>query len=298
MKLFIDIGIIIITILMMLAVGLAIDRKTTSTLTRQPGRTLMLLAAHVLIPPILGVAVVTLLDLPPYLAAAFLLLAACPIGDISNVYTIYARGNPALSLFLNAATCLLAPITMVAAFAAMSWLAHGDHLFAVPSWALIGRLLAFLLLPVAIGAILRFKKPQLADKLRRPIHQFVAIGIFIMLTVVLITQWQQVIDIGLPIALASLAFMLACMLIGPIVGKILQLPADGAKASLICFPVRNVGVATLIAVSILGRLDYASVVAIYFITEVPLILILSWLLKKDYLPPYFLSSSSHRRLQS
>jgi BASS family bile acid:Na+ symporter len=271
MKLFIDIGIVVVTISMMLAVGLDLNRASISVLLRQRAQVGLLLLLHVIIPPLVGVMIVSALNLPPSLAASLLLLAACPIGDIANIYTVFARGNTALSLTLNAATCFLAPLTMVATFATMSWIGFEHQLLAVPALTLFGRLFLFLILPVSIGAWLTWIRPGLTSQIKPWLHRFTAIGIALMLVVILSNQWHAVQRDGPLFAVVCLAFMLVSVAIGFAFQRRLALAPTNAAASIICFPVRNVGVASLIAITLLDRLDYAGVAAVYFLVEVPLL---------------------------
>ncbi|MFK7851781.1 MAG: bile acid:sodium symporter family protein [Akkermansiaceae bacterium] len=217
------------------------------------------------------------------------LLAACPIGDIANVYTVLARGNSALSLTLNAITCLLAPLSMILVFAVTNAMGFEQTFLAVPASTLFGRLVLFLFLPVALGALIVWKQKSFACRMRPLLHRFVAIGIFMMLSVILFSQWETVKQNGLPFALTCFAFMIACLACGLVCNRLLRLPPSSAHASLLCFPVRNVGVASLIAITLLGRLDCASVAAIYFLIEVPLLLSLVWLIRLGY----FAGSSIH-----
>ena len=289
MKNFIDIGIIVVTVLMMLAVGLDLNRKSISALLKNRARVTILILCHLVIPPMVGIVIVLLIPMPPELAAAILLLAACPIGDIANVYTILARGNPALSLTLNATTCLLAPLSMLLVFAAMNAMGFEHTFLAVPASTLFGRLVLFLFLPVALGALIAWKQQSFADRIRPLLHRLVGIGILSMLSVILYSQWETVKQNGLPLAVTSFVFMMGCLACGFVCNRLLRLPPSSAQASLLCFPVRNVGVASLIAITLLGRLDYASVAAIYFLIEVPLLLALVWLLRSGF----FTRSSSH-----
>lgn len=281
MKLFIDIGIVVITITMMLAVGLDLSRRTVAELLEQRFKHLFLLVFQIAIPPLIGIALVLLFPLPPQLGTSILLLAACPIGDIANVYTVYARGNPALSLTLNAITCLLAPVTMLVTFAITRQLGIPHELLAVPGLALVGRLLLLLVLPVTIGALVTARYPAIAQRIRQPLHRFVGLGILLLLTLILSTQWAHVITIGPAMAFLSLCFMGACMGAGGALNKMVNLSESSARASLLCLPVRNVGVATLISITLLERVEYAGIAAVYFLTEVPLMLFVCRRLRRE-----------------
>ncbi|MEY5022952.1 MAG: hypothetical protein RIS72_1527, partial [Pseudomonadota bacterium] len=53
-------------------------------------------------------AATLLLDLPPNVEAAMILVAACPGGSLSNVVTHMGRGNTALSVSISAVASIIA----------------------------------------------------------------------------------------------------------------------------------------------------------------------------------------------
>lgn len=283
MKLFIDVGIILITIMMMLAVGFELNSKSFRAVVQDRARVTVLLLCHLIIPPVIGVIIVTVAPIRLELAAAILLLAACPIGDIANLYTVMARGNPALSLTLNATTCLLAPFSMILVIAVINQLGFEHTFFAVPAGTLFTRLALFLFLPVALGAALAQWQGPIVDRMKPLVHRLVGLGILLMLAVILVSQWETVKQDGPVFAVTCFAFMVASLVAGFVCNRLTQTSATSARASLVCFPTRNVGVASLIAITLLDRLDYASVAAIYFLVEVPLLLLLVWLLRSGFL---------------
>lgn len=279
MKLFIDLGIIAITFLMMLAVGFELNAKSLRDVVSNRARVTVLLLYHVGIPPLVGIAIVALIPLRGDIAAAILLLAACPIGDIANLYTVMARGNPALSLTLNATTCLLAPVSMLLVFAAIRLVGYEHGFFAVPAVTLFTRLALFLFLPVAMGSAMVRWWRRFVDHIRPLVHRLVGIGILLMLTVILIAQWEAAKKDGPALALTCFIFIAVSLVCGFICNRLTGISVSNSRASLLCFPTRNVGVASLIAITLLDRLDYASVAAIYFLVEVPSLMILSGLMR-------------------
>jgi bile acid:Na+ symporter, BASS family len=88
-----DIGVLAVTLLMMVTVGMELEALDFRDVARRKGvlRGTLLLPAILL--PVLGFALARALGVPPHLTAGFLLLAACPVGDIANFYTLLARGN-------------------------------------------------------------------------------------------------------------------------------------------------------------------------------------------------------------
>jgi bile acid:Na+ symporter, BASS family len=81
-----------------------------------------LIPQFILLP--MGTWVATLLlDLPPNIEAAMLLVAACPGGSLSNVITHFGRGNTAFSVSVSAVAALIALVATPFNFAwmAASW---------------------------------------------------------------------------------------------------------------------------------------------------------------------------------
>ncbi|MGB6221811.1 hypothetical protein [Haloferula sp.] len=294
MKEIVDIGILIVTCLMMFSVGLEIVKDLLVGLFGREHRIFPLLLAQLLLPPLAGLAVAKLFHLPPHLACALLLVAACPIGDIANAYTLISRGNPAASLFLNTVTCAVAPLSMAACFIGYRYFGYEDESFAIPGWVFVGRLLAILVIPTLIGIFIRTRMPDLAIGIRKPVHRLVTLGILLLLIYVIFAQRQRILEEGLIIAASSLAFMLIVLLAG--VAFLKQLPVDPrtARASLLALPVRNIGVASLISITMLGQIDYAGFAAVYFLAEVPLLLLLAWLLRRPFFGKIIACSSSPR----
>lgn len=58
--------------------------------------------------PVATWAATLLLDLPPNVEAAMILVAACPGGSLSNVVTHMGRGNTALSVSISAVASIIA----------------------------------------------------------------------------------------------------------------------------------------------------------------------------------------------
>jgi BASS family bile acid:Na+ symporter len=270
MKTALEIGVVTTTLLMMLAVGLDLPgRHLREALGR--GRLLaVVLALQWLLLPALGWAVAWMLDLPPHLAAALLLVAACPVGDIVNFYTLLARGNVAVSVALNALSCLLAPVSMAITLAVFRALGRDDGLFAVPTLPLVLRLLALTLLPVAAGSLLRRRWPGLARRLAVPVQTATGACLLALIGLILFAQWRQIAADWLPTAGAAVVFMAAGFGLGLAVAKLVAPDPQSAPAIALAFPLRNIGLAGTVAVTMLGRPDYAAFAVVYFLVEVPM----------------------------
>jgi BASS family bile acid:Na+ symporter len=183
-----DLGVLFVIILMMAAVGLELEGHHFRAVLQRKRLLLLSLASQTLLLPALGFGLTHALALPPRISAGMLLIAACPVGDIANFYTLLARANLALSVTLNALTILIAPATMALVFETY------DHVIGVPFEFALGHP-AILLRPDAdAGAAVacRHGRPpspaESAALYGRTLRRIVALGIVYLLTTTMATQ--------------------------------------------------------------------------------------------------------------
>lgn len=103
--------------------------------------------------PLLTVAMVYLIDLPPEITVGFIMIAAMPGGSMSNIYTYLGRGNAALSVALTAVMTLLALVTaplILRTFAAE----HIPPEIEMPVGVIMREIFVFLLLPLSAGMVI------------------------------------------------------------------------------------------------------------------------------------------------
>ena len=81
---------------------------------RQPALVLTGLIGPLLLLPPIAVCLAWAFQPAPDVTAGLLLVAACPIGGISNTYSYLARASTALSVTLTGLSCLFAGVTLPA----------------------------------------------------------------------------------------------------------------------------------------------------------------------------------------
>jgi BASS family bile acid:Na+ symporter len=280
MKTVLDIGVLLVTLLMMVAVGLELEWRDFREVTHRTGTLVGTLLLPVVLLPALGFAIARVLALPSHVRAGILLLAACPVGDIANLYTLLARGNLVLSVAANTLSCLLSVATMPVVFALYDRLL-GEH-FAVPAPALILRLTAMIAVPVASGMAVRRWKPTWAVRYRTTVHNLCLAGIAFLVVYVLVNRWAQVAAEWRQTALAGVSFVGAALAVGLAVARLLRLDANDRIAVGIAFAVRHVALTTAIAVTLLNRIELAVFSVVYFLAEVPVLLSVAAMHRRRY----------------
>jgi BASS family bile acid:Na+ symporter len=117
-----------------------------------------------------------MLDLPPNVEAAMILVAACPGGSLSNVVTHLGRGNTALSVSISAVAALLAlfltPFNFTWMMATNPATAGWMRALAIDASDIWWSLLALLALPMMLGLTIGHRWPRVTERIRKPLGTF------------------------------------------------------------------------------------------------------------------------------
>lgn len=268
-----NLAVLFVNLLMMISVGLSLELRHFLALAKIKFSVIGLLIAQTLLLPSLAVLIVSLLALPPHVKTGILLLAACPIGDIANYYVLLARANLAISVTLNSLSCALAAITMPLVFIGYHQVL-GDALSYSLPYSQIGLRLALLTtVPLSIGMLLRRFSTRLANRLLSPMRWICTLGIVFVILQMFLTQRERLSAAWGPTVIAAALLLSSSMVVGIAFARILRLSSGKRFAGSITFPVRNIGLAIAVSVSLANHLAYASFAVIFFLVEVPLLLI-------------------------
>ena len=269
---FIGTAIPLATFLLMVVVGLDLAPAEFGRVSRR--RLVLvagLLAPTVLLPP-LALGLVALVQPSPAVAVGLLIVSACPIGGISNTYSLLARADTALSVALTTLSCLLAVVTIPAISAGVE-IATGQALgLTAPLATLVLQLTLVIAVPVTAGMLVRARWPTLASR-HQPALQRLALAMVALIVWVIVQSQFELFIRELPgTAPLAVVFVLLSMGAGVLVGR--TIGADRAERVTLTleFGTRNVAVATAIAVTAAGRPDFAVFGASYFLMELPLAL--------------------------
>ncbi len=272
MKTLLDLAVPAVTFLLLLAVGLDLAPADFARVRRQHRVLAAGLLGPLLVLPPLALLLVVLSRPSPDLQNGLLLVAACPIGGISNTYSYLARASTALSVTLTACSSLLAVVT-IPALAVGFGAAMGHPLgFGAPIPLILAQLLLMLALPVALGMWMRFSRPAFAGR-SQPYLRALAFGGIAALIVLIVANDPVVFVTGLrdTVPLAA-AFVAASFLAGWTIGTAIgALPPDRFTLATE-FATRNMAVAAAIALTLAGRVEFALFATTYFLTEIPLML--------------------------
>jgi bile acid:Na+ symporter, BASS family len=272
LKTVVDTGVPVLVFFTMVVVGMELTIQDFRRVARRPGTVVVAIMAQFVLLPLIGWLLVRCLDLQPAIAQGLLLVAVCPSGAMANVYTHLARANVALSVTLTAVSCLMAVLTTPLALAALQAEIGESYGFPVSFGMLAGQLFLLLVFPVLAGMSIRHRWPDMTKRHGRTLIGSSIVALAALLGFVIVQEVEQFAS-----ALPKIAVAVALLTVLAFGAGWATSWASGAKATDrfavgMVFVVRNVGIATAIAVTVLGRVEFAVFATAYFLAQVPILL--------------------------
>ena len=215
------------------------------------------------------------LDLPPAIEAAMILVAACPGGSLSNVITHFGHGNTALSVSVSAVASLIA---LVATPFNFSWMVANNpatagwlrRLDIDPSGIWLS-LLLLLAVPMALGLLVAYRFPAPTMRIRKPLANFSLLALLAFIVLGLVKD-RQLLTLGLlPLLGIVIAHNASGLLFGYLTSRAMGVSERDRRAVMIEGGMQNSGLALgIIAVqfnSDLGMVLIASLWGIWHIVS-------------------------------
>lgn len=259
-------GIILALSLMiiMFGMGLSLVVADFKRIVTYPKAVLVGLFSQIIVLPFIGYLIASSLDLSPTIAISIMLLAACPGGATSNLLTHLAKGDLALSITLTAIASLLSIITIpfIVQFA-LTHFGNETQVVSLDAITTIKQLLVIVIIPVAIGMLIKAKYSIFADKMEKPVKMASTV-IFILVVLGVVFSIRDVImdylwEAGLP----SIILNVTTMLIGFLLAIIFKLTKPQAISISIETGIQNGTLAITLATISLNNAEYSIVPVVY-----------------------------------
>src|SRR4051812_35393868 len=182
------IGVVIpaMNFLLLAAVGLDLSSRDFARLRQQWTVVAVGLVVPLIVLPPLALGLTRLFHASPELTTSVLLIAACPIGGISNTYSYLARASTALSVTLTGLSCVCASVTIPLVSKGFEMALAQPFPLSVPIPLLVGQLVLVLGLSVAVGMWVRRRAPDLAERAHLVLRRLAFLGIGVVLLLVIV----------------------------------------------------------------------------------------------------------------
>ncbi|MGY1828369.1 MULTISPECIES: bile acid:sodium symporter family protein [unclassified Blastococcus] len=266
----------------MFGLGLSLTTDDFARIARQPKAVVIALALQLLALPVLCFGLVLLFDLPPLLAVGMLLLAASPGGTTANLFSHLYRGDVALNISLTALNSVIAVVTLpVVTNLAIAWFDPADAGSLGLQFGKTLQVFAIVLVPVALGMLVRRSAPGFADRSDKPVRILSAVVLALVIVGTMLAERENIggylRDVGLP----ALVFCLCSLAIGFTVPRLLGVRRRQAIASSFEIGIHNSTLAIAVAISVLDSVELAVPAAVYGVLMFPVAAAFGWLITRN-----------------
>ena len=198
-----------ILVVLMFLLGTELDRKAFIGVAKAPLAVLAGLAGQILLLPAIAFAIGWALDLPAAYFMGLVLVACCPGGSSSNVFSMLAKGNVALSVTLTALSSIITLFTLPAimAFTARFVSINSGETIVLPVGKLIVQNIVLLFVPILLGVALRKVSPENAKKVNKALGK-IAFPALMTLALVFFLQYTNEIYENIAILGTSTALLI------------------------------------------------------------------------------------------
>ena len=271
--------------LIMLGMGLSLTVEDFRRIVRQPKAVGIGLLNQLIFLPLIGLVLAKSLGLSSTIAIGLMILAACPGGATSNLIAHLAKGDTALSVSLTAVASVITifSIPFIIHLSIFEF-AGTDEVIALNAFQMILQLFMIVIIPVAVGMIIRSNRPDFAIRMDKPVRK--ASGILLALvTIALIVKERE--NIGPYFQQAGVATILlnvSTISLGFITARLAKLDQRQGLSIAIESGIQNSALAMTIATVTLGNTSLGIAAAIYTLVM--------------YASAFFIISTSRRIMMS
>lgn len=235
-------------IMFSVALGLSVD--SFRQVARRPAAVLGGLGLQILVLPALTFVAAWLIAPTASVALGMMVVAACPGGSVSNLFTLTARGDTALSVSLTALSSVVAAVTTplnIVLWASLNpqtaVLMRGIGLDRA---AFLAQTALILAAPLAAGMLLAARAPGLARRLRKPCHTVAFAALLLFAAGAVVSNRAHLGRFGAVVLPVVIGHNALAFLVGYLGARSLGLAAAGRRALTFEIGIQNAGLGLVI----------------------------------------------------
>ena len=240
-----------ILIVLMFLLGTDLNARAFADVARKPRAVLLGMLGQIVLLPLLAFGVASVLDLSPVYFMGLVLVACCPGGSSSNVFSMLARGDVALSVTLTAMSSVITlftlPLIMDLASVFISQQSGVEvHL---PVGKLLLQNLVLLFVPILAGAAFRHFSPVAAEKVHKVLSKAAFPALMFLALVFFLQYTKEIVDNFTVLGLATAALILLAMMCSSILSRLWKFTPAVRRTIVIEVGMQNAAQAIAIATS-------------------------------------------------
>ena len=235
--------------LLMFELGLNLKLEDFKLFKTRPKPVLAGLVGQIIVLPLLAWLIGKAFGLESILLIGFVLIACCPGGSSSNVFSMIARGDVALSVSLTACSSIITLVTVPIIMAWVTMAAGSAVDIHLPVGKLFMQNIVLMFLPIAVGIAVKKKWPVASEKMHNLLSRIAFPAIIFLATVFFIQNRTAIIDSFGQLGLSISVLILLAMASGALLCRALRLTGKERRTIIIEVGMQNAAQAIAIASS-------------------------------------------------
>lgn len=275
----ITVGLPIALAIIMFGLGLSLTVDDFRRVAKSPKAVVAALVVQVVVLPALTFGLVVLADIPPLLAVGVMLLVASPGGTTANLFSHLFRGDVALNISLTAVNSVLAVATipLVTNAAINHFGAEGEIGL---QFGKVLQVIAIVLVPVALGMVVRSRAPGFAERSDVPVRIFSIVVLVAVSVGAIVGEADNIGGYFRDIGWVVLVVCVMSLTIGYLVAKALRLGQAKAVACGMEIGIHNTTVAMTIALTVMDNTTVAIPAAVYSVVMYVCAPVFGWIVTR------------------
>ena len=272
-------------VFIMFGLGMELTAADFTRLARMPKPVLVGLLGHMFILPLVALAMIGIFPMPAAFALGMIVVAACPGGAVSNLWTHQARGDVALAVTLTALSAAVAvvwvPVLLNLSVEHLIGQSANIRLPLVPTMVHIAILTV---LPVSAGMLVRRLVPKVANFMERPMRMLSLLFLVLIVVAILVRGRGELMHLMATAGPAVLLYNFLVMAAGLALARLARLTPRQVITIPIEVGIQNVIMAATLATApqFLNQPEAGLVPSIYGFTMT--LMAIAWLLTTRLAP--------------
>lgn len=249
--------------IIMFGLGLSLTVGDFARVLKQPKAVIVALLCQLILLPAICFGLVLAFQLPPVLAVGMMMLAASPGGTTANLYSHLFRGDVALNISLTAVNSVISVVTLpIITNLAIAYFNPFDDQLGM-QWAKVLEVFAIVLIPVAVGMVVRRFWPAFAKAMDKPVRIASVIILVVVIAGAVASNWALLVENFGRLALITIVFCVISLSVGYLVPRLLRVGKRQAIAASFEIGIHNATLAIVIAQTVLGSTELSLPAAVY-----------------------------------
>ena len=240
-----------ILIVLMFLLGTDLNKKSFTDVARNPRAVIIGMIGQIIILPVIAFLLAWTLKLSPVYFMGLVLVACCPGGSSSNVFSMLAKGDVALSVTLTAISSVLTLFTIpvIMEFVARFVSEQSGVDVNLPFGKLIVQNIVLLFVPLLIGIMFRHLFPEPAAKVNKVLGKLAFPALMTLALVFFFQYTQEIKDNFAVLGVAATILILLAMLCSSVLSRMTKSSVAVRRTIVIEVGMQNAAQAIAIASS-------------------------------------------------